>query len=157
MSINISYFVKVMQELNLPVYQFKYKESAGKLMIFDVFRKKYVVLTPEEWVRQNFLQFLVIEKNYSPSLIVLEQRLKYNELQKRADVLIYDKKGKPLLMVECKAPEVKISQDTFDQLARYNMSFKVRYLVVTNGMDHFCCKMDYEANSYQFLEEIPAF
>ena len=146
-----------MQELNLPKYQFKFKEVDKKLQIFDAFRKKYVVLTPEEWVRQNFLHYLVTEKKYSPSLIALEQSLKYNQLQKRADVLIYDKTGIPLLMVECKAPDVKISQDTFDQIARYNMSFKVSYLVVTNGMDHFCCKMDYTDNSYQFLEEIPGF
>lgn len=146
-----------MQELNLPLYTFKFKESAGKVMIFDAFRKKYVVLTPEEWVRQNFVQFLVTEKKYSPALIVFEQALKYGELKKRADVLIYDRSGTPLLMVECKAPEVKIGQDTFDQVARYNMSFKVPYLVVTNGLDHFCCLMDYEKGSYQFLEEIPGF
>jgi len=146
-----------MQELNLPQYQFKLKESAGKIQIFDAFRKKYVVLTPEEWVRQNFLQYLVTEKKYAPSLIALEAALKYNELQKRADILVYDKQGSPFLLVECKAPEVKISQDVFDQVARYNMSFRVTYLVVTNGLDHFCCKMDYEKNSYQFLEEIPVF
>ncbi len=146
-----------MQELNLPKYQFKYKEADKKIQIFDTFRKKYVVLTPEEWVRQNFLKYLVIEKNYSPSLIAVEAGLKYNELQKRADILIYDKKGSPFLLVECKAPEVKISQDTFDQVARYNMVFKVTYLVVTNGMEHFCCKMDYAKNTYRFLEEIPVF
>ena len=149
--------MKAMRELNLPTYPFKFKEVGGKIQIFDNFRKKYVVLTPEEWVRQNFVQFLVTEKKYSPALIVLEKSLKYNELQKRADVLIYDKNGQPFLMVECKAPEVKISQDTFDQLARYNMSFKVSYLVVTNGLDHFCCQMDYTTNSYRFLEEIPSF
>ncbi len=146
-----------MQELNLPKYQFKFKEAGEKIQIFDAFRKKYVVLTPEEWVRQNFLQFLVTEKKYSPALIVLEKSLKYNQLQKRADILVYDKNGVPLLLVECKAPEVKITQDAFDQIARYNMSFKVAYLVVTNGMDHFCCKMNYSDNTYQFLEEIPNF
>lgn len=146
-----------MQELNLPKYQFKLKEADGKIQIFDAFRKKYVVLTPEEWVRQNFLQYLITEKRYAASLIAVEAGLKYNELQKRADILVYDKQGSPFLLVECKAPEVKISQDVFDQVARYNMSFKVTYLVVTNGMDHFCCKMDYEKNSYRFLEEIPVF
>lgn len=146
-----------MQLLNLPQYQFKLKEVSGKIQIFDAFRKKYVVLTPEEWVRQNFLQYLVTEKKYAASLIAVEAGLKYNELQKRADILVYDKQGSPFLLVECKAPEVKISQDVFDQVARYNMSFKVVYLVVTNGMDHFCCKMDYEKNNYQFLEEIPVF
>ncbi|MBL0328516.1 MAG: type I restriction enzyme HsdR N-terminal domain-containing protein [Bacteroidetes bacterium] len=146
-----------MQELNLPKYQFKLKEADGKIKIFDAFRKRYVVLTPEEWVRQNFLQYLITEKKYAASLIAVEAGLKYNELQKRADILVYDKQGSPFLLVECKAPEVKISQDVFDQVARYNMSFKVTYLVVTNGMDHFCCKMDYEKNNYRFLEEIPVF
>jgi len=146
-----------MQELNLPKYQFKLKEADGKIKIFDAFRKRYVVLTPEEWVRQNFLQYLITEKKYAASLIAVEAGLKYNELQKRADILVYDKQGSPFLLVECKAPEVKISQDVFDQVAGYNMSFKVTYLVVTNGMDHFCCKMDYEKNNYRFLEEIPVF
>jgi type I site-specific restriction endonuclease len=146
-----------MQELNLPKYQFRFKEAAEKIHIFDAFRKKYVLLTPEEWVRQNFLQYLVTEKKYPLSLIAVEAGLKYNQMQKRADVLVYDKQGQPFLLVECKAPEVKISQDTFDQVARYNMIFKVNYLVVTNGLDHFCCKMDYSDNSYRFLAEIPAF
>jgi type I site-specific restriction endonuclease len=146
-----------MQELNLPKYSFKFKETDEKIYIFDAFRKKYVQLTPEEWVRQNFLQYLVVEKKYPLSLIAVEAGLKYNQMQKRADVLVYDKQGHPFLLVECKAPEVKISQDTFDQVARYNMIFKVSYLIVTNGMDHFCCKMDYSDNSYRFLEEIPPF
>ncbi len=146
-----------MQLLNLPSYQFKIKESDGRVQIFDAIRKKYLVLTPEEWVRQNFLQFLIQEKKIPASLIAIEAGLKYNQLQKRTDVLVYDKLGSPYLMVECKAPEVKISQDTFDQIARYNMAFKVRYLVVTNGLQHFCCHMDYEENTYQFLEQIPIF
>lgn len=146
-----------MQELNLPKYPFRFKEVADKIHIFDAFRKKYVLLTPEEWVRQNFLQYLLTEKKYPLSLIAVEAGLKYNQMQKRADVLVYDKQGQPFLLVECKAPEIKISQDTFDQVARYNMVFKVNYLVVTNGLDHFCCKMDYSDNSYRFLAEIPAF
>jgi hypothetical protein len=146
-----------MQLLNLPSYQFKIKESDGRIQIFDTIRKKYLVLTPEEWVRQNFLQFLIQEKKFPASLIAVEAGLKYNQLQKRTDVLVYDKQGSPYLMVECKAPEVKISQDTFDQIARYNMAFKVRYLVVTNGLQHFCCQMNYVENNYQFLEQIPVF
>lgn len=156
-TVKIFVLCESMQELNLPKYQFKYKEADKKIQIFDAFRKRYVVLTPEEWVRQNFLQYLVTEKKYASSLIAVEAGLKYNELQKRADILVYDKQGNPFLLVECKAPEVKISQDTFDQVARYNMAFKVVYLIVTNGMDHFCCKMDYSNKSYRFLEEIPAF
>jgi hypothetical protein len=116
-----------------------------------------VVLTPEEWVRQNILQYLIQEKKFPSSLIAVEASLKYNQLQKRADVLVYDKSGSPFLLVECKAPEVKITQDTFDQIARYNLIFKVKYLVVTNGLNHFCCIMDYTDNSYQYLEFIPTF
>lgn len=148
---------KAMQELNLPTYHFKFKEQNKLISIFDQIRKKYVVLTPEEWVRQNFIQFLIKDKKYPASLIAVEIGLKYNQLQKRADVIIYSKTGSPYLMIECKAPEVKISQDTFHQIAAYNMQFKVNYLVVTNGMDHFCCKMDYDSNSYQFLQMIPDF
>lgn len=146
-----------MQALNLPLYQFKLKNNGAKSHIFDAIRKKYVVLTPEEWVRQNFLQYLIREKKYPASLIAVEAGLKYNQLQKRMDVLIYDKQGSPHLMVECKAPEVKITQDVFDQVARYNMVFKVKYLVVTNGLHHFCCLMDYTDNSYVYLEQIPVF
>jgi hypothetical protein len=90
-------------------------------------------------------------------LIAVETGLKYNQLQKRADILVYDKLANPFMLVECKAPEIKITQDTFDQVARYNMAFKVKFLIVTNGMDHFCCSMDYSASTYQFLKEIPTF
>ena len=146
-----------MQVLNLPPYQFKLKQQGLRTHIFDSIRKKYVVLTPEEWVRQNFLQYLIQDKNFPASLIAVEAGLKYNQLQKRMDVLVYDKQGNPHLMVECKAPEVKITQDVFDQIARYNLVFKVKYLVVTNGLHHFCCVMDYVANSYSYLEIIPDF
>lgn len=146
-----------MRALNLPHYSFKLKESSGKIQILDELRKKYVVLTPEEWVRQHIVQYLIQEKKYPSSLIAIEIGLKYNQLQKRADVLVYDRQALPLLLVECKAPEVKITQDVFHQIAVYNMSFKVKYLLVTNGMDHFICEMDYTTNSYQFLKEIPVF
>ncbi|MCC6837548.1 MAG: type I restriction enzyme HsdR N-terminal domain-containing protein [Bacteroidia bacterium] len=146
-----------MRALNLPGYSFKLKESSGKVQILDELRKKYVVLTPEEWVRQHIVQYLIQEKKYPASLIAVEIGLKYNQLQKRADVLVYDREAAPFLLVECKAPEVKITQDVFHQIAVYNMSFKVKYLLVTNGMDHFICEMDYTNNSYQFLKEIPVF
>lgn len=146
-----------MKALNLPVYNFKLIDKSGVRFIFDAIRKKYVALTPEEWVRQNFIQFLIQDKKYPASLIAVEIGLKYNQLKKRADVLVYNKLGAAYLMIECKAPEVKISQETFHQIAAYNMSFKVKYLVVTNGMDHFCCQMDYNENTYQFLQMIPAF
>lgn len=146
-----------MRALNLPAYSFKLKESSGKVQILDELRKKYVVLTPEEWVRQHIVQYLIQEKKYPASLIAIEIGLKYNQLQKRADVLVYDRQGAPFLLVECKAPEVKITQDVFHQIAVYNMTFKVKYLLVTNGMDHFICEIDYTNNSYQFLKEIPVF
>jgi len=146
-----------MQELNLPKYPFKLRDVESKLQIFDSVRKKYLVLTPEEWVRQHFVQYLIQEKKYPASLIAIEIGLKYNQLQKRADILVYDNKGNPHLMVECKAPEVKISQETFHQIAVYNMAFKVNYLIVTNGMEHYCCEMDYTTNSYRFLPEVPSF
>ena len=117
-----------MQRLNLPEYEFKLRKNGINNEIFDAFRKKYVVLTPEEWVRQNILQFLIRERNFPSSLIAVEIGLKYNQMQKRADILAYDKQGQPYLLVECKAPEVKITQETFHQIARYNMTFKVKYL-----------------------------
>lgn len=142
--------------LNLPNYTFKLKEENGKHYIFDEIRKKYLVLTPEEWVRQNFVKFLVDQKKTPSSLVVIEKGLKLNELSKRADLLVY-KNSSPILMVECKAPTVKITQDTFDQISRYNLTFKVPYLIVTNGLAHYCCKIDLEKKSSEFLKEIPDF
>jgi type I site-specific restriction endonuclease len=146
-----------MTELNLPPYKFNIRENGTRTEIFDAFRKKYVVLTPEEWVRQNFLQYMITEKKYPASLIIVEAGLKYNQLTKRADIVAYNKEGKAFLIVECKAPEVKITQDVFDQIARYNMTFKVKYLVVTNGLQHFCCEMNYNDNSYIYLKDVPEY
>ena len=116
-----------------------------------------MALTPEEWVRQNFIRYLIHEKQFPASLIAIEMALKYNRMQKRGDVVVYDKSGKPLLIVECKAPNVKITQNAFDQVARYNMALKVKYLVVTNGLTHYCCSMDYPRKSYEFLDGIPMY
>lgn len=149
--------IHTMQALNLPPYPFKIRKEKACVHIFDPFRKKFLLLTPEEWVRQHFLQFLVQEKKFPASLICIEIGLKYNQLIKRADILVYDKSGTPSLLVECKAPHVKITQEAFDQLARYNMSFKVKYLIVTNGLQHFCCEMDYNTNSYKYLKDVPFF
>ena len=146
-----------MQKLNLPSYQFKLKSSENKQLIFDIIRKKYVVLTPEEWVRQNFIQYLIHKKNYPISLIASEKQLTINKLKKRFDILVFNSMGKPYIMVECKAPSIKISQDTFDQIARYNMAINATYLIVTNGLTHYICKMDSENKAYIFLKEIPAF
>ena len=113
--------------------------------------------TPEEWVRQNFVQFLITEKNYSVSLITVEAAVKVNGNPQRADLVVFDRSGNPALVAEFKAPEIKISQQTFDQIVRYNMQLKVKYLIVSNGLDHFCCRINYADNSYAFLPEIPDF
>ena len=146
-----------MQKLNLPEYSFKFKNQEGKLFIFDSFRKKYVRLTPEEWVRQNFVQFLVTEKNYSPALIAVEAGVNVNNNPQRADLIVFDRSANPVLVAEFKAPEVKITQQTFDQIVRYNMQLKVKFLIVSNGLQHYCCSIDYAGNSYAFLPEIPTF
>jgi hypothetical protein len=144
-----------MQKLNLPEYPLKFKEISDKLSIFDPVRKRYVVVTPEEWVRQNFLLFLINDKKYPPSLLAVEKKIVFNTLTKRCDIVLYNNKGEALLIVECKAPDIDVSQKTFDQIARYNMKLKVNYLVVTNGLKHYCCFIDFEKNDYRFLEEIP--
>ena len=128
-----------------------------KTHIFDVVRKKYLLLTPEEWVRQNFIHYLNKEKNYPLGLMGVEKMVKYNNLKTRADIVLYNIEGNPNIIVECKAPNVKITQDTFNQIAKYNSQLKVKYLIVTNGMKHYCCKMDYETNKITFLEEIPIY
>ncbi|PWG04852.1 type I restriction enzyme HsdR N-terminal domain-containing protein [Polaribacter aquimarinus] len=144
-----------MQKLNLPTYDFRLKSSENKTLIFDNLRKKYLVLTPEEWVRQHFVLFLINEKKYPNSLIAIEKQLVINNQKKRTDILVFNKKGKHDIIVECKAPSIKITQDTFDQIARYNLKLKANYLIVTNGLSHFYCKMDFENQTYVFLKEIP--
>lgn len=146
-----------MQKLNLPSYTFKLKSNEKHTLIFDNLRKKYLVLTPEEWVRQHYVQYLVQEKNYPVSLIALEKQLTINNLKKRTDIVVYNKDGQPEIIVECKAPHIKISQDTFDQIARYNLQLKAKYLIVTNGLEHYYCSMDFENENYQFLKEIPSY
>jgi hypothetical protein len=144
-----------MQKLNLPTYNFKFKSSENKTLIFDKLRKKYMVLTPEEWVRQHFVYFLIEEKKYPVSLIAIEKQLTINNLKKRSDILVFNTDGKPEIIVECKAPSIKITQDAFDQIARYNLKLKANYLIVTNGLEHFYCKMDFKKETYVFLKMIP--
>ena len=146
-----------MHDLNLPKYDFKVKSFEGKKQIFDSVRKQFVTLTPEEWVRQHFIQFLHQEKGFPLSLMGVEFPLQYNSMNKRADIICFQKEGKPMLLVECKSANVSISQKVFDQIARYNFDLRVPYLVVTNGLQHFCCEINYEENSYRFLDEIPVF
>jgi type I site-specific restriction-modification system R (restriction) subunit len=144
-----------MKVLNLPSYSFKLVRDGKKTKIFDAIRKAYIVLTPEEWVRQNLVEYLVQELNFPRNLIAIERGLSLNGLKKRTDILVYNKKGEPILMVECKAPSIKINQSVFDQIGRYNISFKLPYLVVSNGIDHYCAKVDFKEKDFSFLPQIP--
>ena len=146
-----------MPQLNLPNADLKIKLVEGTTQVFDAVRKKYLILTPEEWVRQHFIYFLNTEKSYPLGLMGVEKLVKYNDMRNRADIVLYTTQGMPHMIVECKAPKVKITQDTFNQIAKYNSQLKVQYLVVTNGMKHYCCEMKYDTNKIKFLEEIPEF
>ena len=146
-----------MQKLNFPPYSFRFKNSENKIAVFDDQRKKFVILTPEEWVRQHCVQFLKNEKKFPATLINLEKQLKIAGLTKRYDIVVFNTDGSIQLIVECKAPSVKITQDTFDQIARYNLTLKADYLMVTNGLQHYYCQLDYEAKNYNFLPEIPEY
>jgi len=146
-----------MGPLNLPEYSFKIRSEGNKEKIFDPIRKKYVHLTPEEWVRQNFIQYLIIDRAYPASLISVELFFKVNRLGKRSDIVVYNNAGNPVVIVECKSPNVNIGQDTFDQIAKYNINFKVNYLIVTNGLKHYCCKYDHDKIQYAFMAEIPLY
>lgn len=143
--------------LNLPPYPFKLTQKDDDLFIFDELRKKQLLLTPEEWVRQHVVQYLMIQKKYPKNFIKLEGGLKLNQLQKRTDILVFDQFGKADILVECKATSIKIDQKVFDQAARYNLIHRVNYLLVSNGLNHYCCQMNYENESYTFLEELPEY
>ena len=146
-----------MQKLNLPDYKFRTKSEEGKTWIFDAIRKKFVVLTPEEWVRQNFIAYLNEEKKYPVSLMAVEKQIMVSGKQRRFDLVVYNRNGQPNLIVEFKAPSVKITQEAFDQVVRYNMVLKVKNVIVSNGLQHFACEIDYKNNSYRYLQEIPGF
>lgn len=144
-----------MQSLNFPPYNFRFKSSENKIAVFDELRKKFVFLNPEEWVRQHVVQFLLKEKNFPKSLLNVEKQIKLHNLVKRYDVIAFNPDGSIHLVVECKAATVPITQDTFDQIARYNMALQATFLMVTNGIDHYFCQLDYEAEKYHFLEDLP--
>lgn len=144
-----------MQQLNLPSYHLKTREVDQKKEVFDIIRKKYIMLNPEEWVRQQFIQYLIHEKNYPASLISIEKGIRVLGMHKRFDAVVAGKAGEPIALIEFKSPEVKISQKTFEQIARYNMQLKVRFLIVSNGMKHYCCLVDYLNKTYSFIEDIP--
>jgi len=144
-----------MQELNFSKFSFRFKNSENKTLIYDEIRKKFVVLQPEEWVRQHCVQYLMQEKGFPKSLINVEKELKINNLRKRYDIVVFNPDGSIHLIVECKAAKIKIDQSTFDQIARYNLALNATYLMVTNGINHYYCEMDFEAECYHFLQNIP--
>lgn len=146
------------EPLNFPIaYEFDIIQRDGREMILDTLRHKYVVITPEEWVRQNFVKYLIESLGYPQGRTAIETGFMFQGMQCRADVLVYDKQGKALLMGECKAPEIKLKQTVFDQIGRYNTVVQADYLVVTNGLQHYCCQIDRQKNTYQFLDTVPHF
>ncbi|PIF01753.1 MAG: hypothetical protein CR965_01435 [Paludibacter sp.] len=146
-----------MQELQLPKYSFRIKKINNGYQIFDEFRKKYVKLTPEEWVRQNFLRFLVEEKGFPKEVISVETELKVNEMKKRCDAIVYNKEGQPFIIIEFKAPNVPINQHVFDQAAVYNTQLNVDYFIMSNGLQHISCRVNKADASYDFFEQIPTY
>lgn len=144
-----------MKQLNLPDFEYKTRIVVKQLQIFDPIRRKYVALTPEEWVRQHFIHYLSEHKNVPLSHITVEKSLKVSHLAKRADIIVFKGGQKPILAVECKSPSVEITEEVFYQLLRYNMTLRVEYLVVTNGMRHVFCKVDYDHQKADFIEELP--
>ena len=144
-----------MFRLNLPQYEINITENHGKRMIFDFLRRKHVALTPEEWVRQHFTHYLVEHKGYPKGLLGNEVELRIGDKKLRCDSILYNKVAQPQMIIEYKAPSVQIQQKTFDQISAYNLLLRVDYLIVSNGLQHYCCKMDYEQQKYCFLKDIP--
>ena len=144
-----------MLSLNLPVFDIKIRIRNGKKVIFDQIRRRYVALTPEEWVRQHFVSFLIIHKGYPKELMANEMQINLNGMKKRCDTVLYNRHLQPQMIIEYKSPSVSITQAVFDQIMRYNSVLRVEYLVVSNGLQHYCCQMDYQNNRYVFLRDIP--
>ncbi|MEA4967937.1 MAG: type I restriction enzyme HsdR N-terminal domain-containing protein, partial [Bacteroidaceae bacterium] len=146
-----------MWQLNLPVYKFNTKKAGDNLLIFDSLRKKFVKLTPEEWVRQNFIQFLILEKNFPAALIAIETQILINGMKKRCDAVIYDNYMNPYIIIEFKSPSVPITQVVFDQVAVYNFKLNVSYFILSNGHQHFFCKINCDKTGYEIENNIPNF
>ncbi|MEG2819339.1 MAG: type I restriction enzyme HsdR N-terminal domain-containing protein [Muribaculaceae bacterium] len=142
-------------QLNLPPREFKIKKTDNSYQIFDELRKKFVALTPEEWVRQNFILYLINDKKFPAGLMDNEVSLVQNGIKRRCDTLVSDREGLPFVIIEYKAPSIEVTQKVFDQIARYNMVMRAKYLIVSNGIIHYCCKIDYINSTYEFLTEIP--
>jgi hypothetical protein len=146
-----------LKELNLPQYSFRITGKEGSDMILDPIRRKYVKLTPEEWVRQNFVQYLINVGKYPPGLLGIEVLFRLNKLKRRVDILVHDRSGKPVMIVECKEPDVRIDENVFEQIVTYNLGLKVPYIVATNGMVHYACKIDIRESKFEFLLVIPLY
>ena len=146
-----------MDALNLPPFEHKITKSGANYLIFDILRRKNIVLTPEEWVRQHFLHYLINSLNYPKSLISIERGTNYNKLQKRTDLCIYDNSGSPHMLIECKAASVPITQDVVKQVSVYNQTIKAKFVVITNGIAHYCWQVDFETKQFQPLQEIPVY
>lgn len=144
-----------MIRLNLPSFEIKLQGTKQRPMIFDILRKKYIVLTPEEWVRQHFVHFLIEHKNYPTALMANEIQMTVGDKVLRADSILYSRELKPRMIIEYKAPHIPITQKVFDQISAYNLLLHVDYLIVSNGIQHYACKMDYEGKKYVFLQDIP--
>ena len=144
-----------MQALNFPKYAFQIQRKENGFFIFDIIRKGYFLLTPEEWVRQHTLHYLIYQKGYSQNLIAIEKQLAINGLKRRFDIVVFNKEMEPLILVECKAPGIKITQKTFDQANQYNWLLKAPYLFLTNGLKHYICQVNFETNNYTFIDSIP--
>ena len=146
-----------MWQLNLPEYNFRIKKQNNKLVIFDSQRKRYISLTPEEWVRQNFIRFLIESKGYPAAYLAIEKQLIINGMKKRCDAILYNEYALPIVIIELKAPNIPISQATFDQVAVYNAKLKVDFFMISNGLEHYCCKVNTENARYDYLPEIPSY
>jgi hypothetical protein len=146
-----------LKELNLPRYSFKINGPEGSELIFDAIRRKYVRLTPEEWVRQNFIMYLVNEGKYPRGLIGVEVMFNLNKLKRRVDILIHDRRGKPVMVVECKEPGTRITDEVFDQIVVYNLGLRVPYIIVTNGLIHYACRLKLTEPGYDYLNVIPLY
>lgn len=142
-------------ELNLPSFDIRLQRDDEGVKIFDRLRKKFIILTPEEWVRQHFVNYLINHKGFPEPLMANEIGITLNGTRRRCDTVVFDKHGSPMVIVEYKASSIVISQSTFDQIVRYNMVLHARYLIVSNGMNHYCCRIDYDNMSYDFLKEVP--
>lgn len=146
-----------MENLNLPKTDLKITTKDGKQQVFDILRRKYVALTPEEWVRQQFVHYLIIYKGYPAECIGNEISLLLNGTKKRCDSVVYGQNAQPLMIVEYKSPRIEITQQVFEQISRYNIKLRVKWLIVSNGLQHYCCQIDYENGTYQFVEDIPPY